>query len=101
MRNAMPPILNSEVSSSATCQAVTQISLRCSDLSQRKGAIALACEPGQRIHYGWRDHRHRRFAATGRFFGAGHDVDLGDDRRVLHVRWRVAIPVTLLHASIL
>jgi hypothetical protein len=41
-----------------------------------------------------------RFAAAGRLFGAGHDVDLGRNRGVLDVWWRVAIPIALLHATI-
>src|SRR6266849_176442 len=73
---------------------------RCSNLSQGKSSVALTCKPRQGVDYGRRNHRHRRFAATGGLSATGHYLNIHRNGNILYIRRSVAIPVTLFHTAV-
>src|SRR5262245_49406872 len=72
-----------------------------SDIRQWQTAIAFACEPGEGVGYGGRNHWNRRFSTARRFVRTWHNVNLDRDRSILNIRRRVAVPVALFHSTVL
>ena len=52
------------------------------DGDERQAAVAFPGQLRQRVDDCRRDHRNRRLAASGRRFGARHDVNIDRDRRI-------------------